>query len=201
MRVGVVGAGVSGLVTARVLSAAGHDVTVFERSAELGGVWSAGRRYPDLSTQDDRAGYAYSDFPMPEGVALHPDGAEVAAYLEAYAAHHGLLRLIRRETEVVSAELDDGGWVVKTRGPAGPERERVGHLVAAHGAYSAPYVPVLARAERLRGRGRVGRRPLHARGRRRSRPASRRRRRVGQVGVRRRRRRLPSRVVGRPGRP
>ena len=38
-RVGIVGAGVSGVATAAHLKAAGLEVTVFERSSVSGGVW------------------------------------------------------------------------------------------------------------------------------------------------------------------
>jgi cation diffusion facilitator CzcD-associated flavoprotein CzcO len=38
-RVGVVGAGVSGVIAAAYLKRAGLDVTVFERSSVAGGVW------------------------------------------------------------------------------------------------------------------------------------------------------------------
>ncbi|MGE0299890.1 MAG: FAD-dependent oxidoreductase, partial [Pseudonocardia sp.] len=65
MRIGIVGAGVAGLCTAKVLRAAGHDVVVWERAPDVGGVWSATRRYPGLSTQSPRDTYAFSDFPMP----------------------------------------------------------------------------------------------------------------------------------------
>ena len=39
MKVVVVGAGISGVLAGAHLRAAGIDVTVFERSAEAGGVW------------------------------------------------------------------------------------------------------------------------------------------------------------------
>jgi cation diffusion facilitator CzcD-associated flavoprotein CzcO len=38
-KVAVIGAGVSGLTTAKHLKASGLDVVVYERSATLGGVW------------------------------------------------------------------------------------------------------------------------------------------------------------------
>ena len=41
MRVGVVGAGISGVVTAAHLGKAGIEVTVLERSSAPGGVWYA----------------------------------------------------------------------------------------------------------------------------------------------------------------
>ena len=39
MRVGIVGAGISGVVAGAHLKAAGIDITVFERSAQAGGIW------------------------------------------------------------------------------------------------------------------------------------------------------------------
>ena len=35
----VIGAGISGLVAAKVLLGRGHDVTVVEKAGDLGGVW------------------------------------------------------------------------------------------------------------------------------------------------------------------
>lgn len=49
MRVAIIGSGVSGIGAAKVLIQCGYDVTVFERSQWIGGVWCAG--YPDLHIQ------------------------------------------------------------------------------------------------------------------------------------------------------
>jgi len=54
VRIAVVGAGPSGLVTAAVLQDFGHDVTVFDKAPDIGGVWRANRSYPGVTTQDDR---------------------------------------------------------------------------------------------------------------------------------------------------
>lgn len=37
--VGIIGAGASGLYTAKECLASGHQVTIFEQSNEVGGVW------------------------------------------------------------------------------------------------------------------------------------------------------------------
>ena len=65
MRIGIIGAGVAGLATAKTLKQAGHDVVVFDRTPDVGGVWSVTRRYPGLTTQSPKATYALSDFTMP----------------------------------------------------------------------------------------------------------------------------------------
>ena len=38
MRVGIVGAGVAGLTTAKVLKQAGHEVIVYDKAPDVGGV-------------------------------------------------------------------------------------------------------------------------------------------------------------------
>ena len=56
----IVGAGFGGISAAGYLAQAGYDVTVYEKEAEVGGVWSASRRYPGLTTQNPRTTYALS---------------------------------------------------------------------------------------------------------------------------------------------
>jgi dimethylaniline monooxygenase (N-oxide forming) len=149
MRIAIVGAGFAGLSSAKVLEAFGHDVTVYERAPDVGGVWSRTRRYPGVRTQNVKSTYALSDFPMPRDYPEQPTGAQVQAYLEAYVERFGLAPRLRLETEVVAAELDEaaGQWTV-TSGPAGgrddgapPTQERFDHLVVANGIFCEPLIP------------------------------------------------------------
>ncbi len=86
MRVAIIGAGVAGLATAKVLRQAGHEVVVFDKTPDVGGVWSRTRRYPGLTTQSPKAQYSLSDFPMPKSYPEWPSGEQIQAYLEQYAA-------------------------------------------------------------------------------------------------------------------
>lgn len=141
-RVAVVGAGVSGVVTARVLAAVGFDVTVFEKADDVGGVWSATRAYPGVATQDDRQSYAFSGKLMPPHVALHPEGADVQTYLADYLYAGVSESQVRLSTRVLRADLIDGDtWQVDSVGPGGPSTEIFDWLVAANGVFSTPYVP------------------------------------------------------------
>ncbi|MEU0277734.1 NAD(P)/FAD-dependent oxidoreductase [Streptomyces sp. NPDC006195] len=115
MRIGIVGAGVAGLTTAKVLKQAGHDVVVFDRTPDVGGVWSETRRYPGLSTQSPKTQYALSDFPMPKELPEWPGGAQVQGYLAAYARHFGLDAHLRLRTEVTRVRASGGGWIVDVR--------------------------------------------------------------------------------------
>ena len=86
----VIGAGIAGLVTAKVFGEDGFDVTVFEKESALGGTWAAARSYPGLRTNNCKYTYAFSDFPYPESVDVFPQADQVRAYLESYADHFGI---------------------------------------------------------------------------------------------------------------
>ena len=138
MRVGIVGAGVAGLTTAKVLKEAGHEVVVYDKAPDVGGVWSRTRRYPGLTTQSPKAQYSLSDFPMPRGCPEWPTGAQVQAYMEAYASQFGLDPALRLSTEVTSAvPAPGGGWTITVAGAA----EHVDKLVVANGVFCEPAVP------------------------------------------------------------
>ena len=66
MRIAIVGAGFAGLASAKVLRELGHDVTVHDRTPDVGGVWSRTRRYPGLKTQNNKQTYRFSDHPITE---------------------------------------------------------------------------------------------------------------------------------------
>ena len=103
MRIGIIGAGVAGLATAKTLKQAGHDVVVFDKTPDVGGVWSGTRRYPGLTTQSAKATYALSDFPMPRDYPEWPTGEQVQTWLAAYAATFDLDQHLRLNTEVTRA--------------------------------------------------------------------------------------------------
>lgn len=144
MKIGIIGAGFAGLSSAKVLSQFGHDVTVFEKAPDVGGVWSATRRYPGLRTQNNKGTYCYTDFPMPSSYPEWPSGAQVQKYLEDYANHFDLNGSIRLNTEVVSAEpRGEEGWSLSVRDQhSGHTMEHeVDSLIVANGIFSEPFIP------------------------------------------------------------
>ncbi|UCF53199.1 MAG: NAD(P)/FAD-dependent oxidoreductase [Bradyrhizobium sp.] len=114
-RVCVIGAGVSGLAAAKAFSARGHQVTIIERSADLGGVWEPARSYPEVQTQSPKDLYRYTDRAMPDAYPEWPTGPQVHAYLAGYAKQFGLDRMLRLKTSVMGMERrGDGkpGWTL-----------------------------------------------------------------------------------------
>jgi len=137
----VIGAGISGLVAAKVMRGRGYNVTVVEKSGDLGGVWEPARSYPGVQTQTPRDLYCFSDFPMPAEYPEWPSGAQMHTYLNAYTEHFGLRPCIRFQTEVLSLsrERSGHGWSVALRGcEAAVRTEHFDLVVVATGQFSAP---------------------------------------------------------------
>jgi len=139
-RVCIIGAGVSGLVAAKVFAAAGREIVVVEKSAELGGVWAPSKSYPGVQTQTPRDLYCFSDFPMPADYPEWPSGAQVHAYLSGYAEYFDVKKLIRFNTNVLEASRmgELNGWRVRLANEHGETAELFDEVVICTGQFSQP---------------------------------------------------------------
>ena len=137
MKIAIIGAGFAGVSSARVLHHLGHEVVVYEKTPDVGGVWSKTRRYPGLRTQNNKGTYALSELKMPRDCPEWPTGAQVQNYLETYVDKFALAPYIRLNTLVTLAEPTDNGWAVT----AGGATEHYDHLVLASGIFSRPFIP------------------------------------------------------------
>lgn len=156
----VIGAGVSGLVAAKVLEHDGFDVTVFEKKPTIGGVWAPSRAYVGLCTNNPRKAYAFSDFRYPETSDEFPTAGQVFEYLKSYVEHFGLESHLSLSTEVLSvARRTEGngshpGFRVTVRpvdGSADAETHAFDFVVICNGVFSEPCVPQLEGQERFGG--------------------------------------------------
>ena len=140
-RVCIIGAGSSGLVTAKALLARGIPFDVFEKGSNLGGMWrfdndnGVSSAYRSLHIDTSRKSLQYPDFPIPEDMPDFLSHAQVLGYLEAYAGHFKLREHIQFRTEVTQiAPAEGGGWHVTLKdGEARPYRAVIvanGHLWA-----------------------------------------------------------------------
>src|SRR5215213_1098106 len=110
--IGIIGAGLSGLVAAKTCLEYGYHVKIFEKEKELGGVWSSSRRYPGITTQNTKDTYCFSDFPMPKNFPEWPDGEQVQAYLEAYAKKYNVFPLIQFSHEIEHTGFQNNQWLI-----------------------------------------------------------------------------------------
>lgn len=132
MRIAIIGGGISGLVAARVLARFGHEAVIYERAAEIGGIWATA--YPGVTLQNTAETYRLSDFDWPFEVAQHPSAADVMRYLHAVVARFDLD--VRLSHEVRDMAVLPDGWQVTVAGPEGIVSERFDYVVLAVGHYS-----------------------------------------------------------------
>ncbi|KAK7823970.1 flavin-containing monooxygenase fmo gs-ox-like 2 [Quercus suber] len=139
LKVAVIGAGVSGLHTARELKTQGHAITIFEKTNRLGGTWAYDPRvepdplgldpgreivhsslYQSLRVNLPRRLMGFLDYPFTQrkDPREFPGHEEMLLYLEDFAKDFGLVELVRFEHEVVRVERVDEvshEWVVESR--------------------------------------------------------------------------------------
>lgn len=140
LRVAIIGAGASGIAAAvRLLEEGIEDVTVFEKASELGGTWRD-NAYPGLACDVPSHLYRYSFAPNPDWVSEYAGGAEILAYLRSVAEARDIDRLIRFDSEVVSATYGDARWhIVTSRGDQG----LFDIVIAAMGVLHKPVLPAI----------------------------------------------------------
>jgi cation diffusion facilitator CzcD-associated flavoprotein CzcO len=155
-RVCVIGAGVSGLAAANAFAERGHQVTIVEKSENLGGVWDPARSYPDVQTQSPKDLYRYTDQAMPDSYPEWPRGPQVHAYLSDYARGHGLDRLMRFGTGVVAMDRrTDGktGWTLQLETKSGKTSEDFDFVAICTGQFNEPQTLSLPGEQAFRAQG------------------------------------------------
>lgn len=137
-RVGIIGAGMSGLCMGAKLLAAGHEnFVLYEKAGEVGGTWRE-NTYPGLSCDVPCRFYSYSFAPNPDWSRNFASGAEIQHYFVRCAESFGVRPYIRFNAEVVAARWVDGRWRLRTRDGA---EDLVDVLVAATGVLHHPKLP------------------------------------------------------------
>ncbi|MBU2666980.1 NAD(P)/FAD-dependent oxidoreductase [Actinoplanes bogorensis] len=144
MRVGIIGAGVAGLTTAKTLMQAGHEVVVWDSAPDVGGVWSRTRRYPGLTTQSAKATYGFSDYPMPREFPEWPSGEQVQSWLASYAHDFKIESQLRLGVRVLTVARTNAQWTVSL---SDGSTETVDRVVVANGVFCEPNMPVFDGAD------------------------------------------------------
>ena len=118
-RVCVIGAGSSGIATAKILNERGIDFDCFELSDRVGGNWVWGNTnglsasYTSLHINTSRKRMEFSDFPMPEHLPEFARHDQIAKYFDDYVDHFGFRDRITFGVGVDHVEpLDEGGFDV-----------------------------------------------------------------------------------------
>ncbi|WCJ42845.1 flavin-dependent monooxygenase 1 [Euphorbia peplus] len=117
-KIGIIGAGVSGLAALKHLSH--HNPILFEATDSLGGVWKT-CSFQSTKLQSPRSDYEFTDFPWPNrDDPSFPSYLEILDYLNSYALHFDLFKHIKFNSRVVKVRFvgeEDRGRMPGEYGP------------------------------------------------------------------------------------
>ena len=98
-KIGIIGAGISGIAAAKQLS--GHSPVVFEATDSIGGVWKH-CTYTSTKLQTPRCDFEFTDYPWPQrDNSSFPSHIEILEYLHNYASHFDVLKYVKLNSKVV----------------------------------------------------------------------------------------------------
>ncbi|KLO19083.1 FAD/NAD(P)-binding domain-containing protein [Schizopora paradoxa] len=147
MRVGIIGAGAAGLITAKTLLEDGFQVQILTRDSSVGGVWARQRIYPSLHLNNVYGEFRFSSLPMPApkdaGDGGRLNGGIMRDYFESFAARF-LKECIQFEVEVINIHRNASGkWEVSLRDmkTSGEETIVFDKIVLCTGGCSSPHIP------------------------------------------------------------
>ena len=132
MKIAIIGAGVSGIAAAHCMIKGGHEVIVYEKSSELGGVWALG--YPEVRLQNTGFHYRLSDVPWTNPPDRHPTSGQIRAYFNQAVKILGLEVLLSHE--VTSLQEIESGWRLHHRSEQGEGEEDFDFVIASIGQYT-----------------------------------------------------------------
>jgi cation diffusion facilitator CzcD-associated flavoprotein CzcO len=148
LRFAIIGAGMSGVLSAIKLQEAGFDdFAIYEKADRLGGTWRE-NTYPGIACDVPSHLYSYSFEPNPEWSHRFSPGSEIQAYFEAVARRCGVDGRIRCGEEVTRCAFEDGRWRLETKSG---RRDEADVVIAATGVLHHPKLPDIAGLDAFEG--------------------------------------------------
>lgn len=163
-KIAILGAGPSGLVAAKEVLKNGLIPTIFEKNADIGGVWSAtGSVWNTMHTNISKFTTTYGDFHWPQDTEMFPSAAAMLNYLKDYAQKWNLGNYIKFSSNVVKVssknkELDNlgsEGWTVQwteNDDPSTLQYDLFEGVIIATGIFAKGHIPEIPGLNSFSGR-------------------------------------------------
>lgn len=116
--IAVIGAGISGIATAKCLLDDNFRIVVYEKTDHIGGLWQFTEdgygvmRFTHINVS--KQNYCFSDFPFPDNTPDYPSHVQMAEYIKSYAEHFDVIKHIKFNTKVEKIEKVPSGWKIST---------------------------------------------------------------------------------------
>ncbi len=137
----ILGAGMSGILSAIKLQEAGLDnFAIYEKTDRLGGTWRE-NTYPGIACDVPSHLYCYSFAPNTEWSHRFSPGAEIQTYFEQVAQRYHVDGLIQYNKEISRCVFEDGRWHIET---TDGQRDEGDFVIAATGVLHHPAYPDIA---------------------------------------------------------
>jgi cation diffusion facilitator CzcD-associated flavoprotein CzcO len=149
-RVGIIGAGPSGLAAAKNLQEYGvTDITVFEKNTCIGGNWAYDEHnnhssvYETTHIISSKRWSQFDDFPMPAEYSDYPSHEQLLDYFNEYARHFSLVHYIKFSMTVLQvAQIGNNQWRVLVQDQHGAAHQHeFDYLLVANGHHWDPFLP------------------------------------------------------------
>ncbi len=148
----VIGAGMSGLLTAIRLTQAGVPFEIVDKNEDVGGTWLE-NTYPGCRVDSSNHMYSYSFEPnhfWPQHFSTQP---VLLDYFRGVAQRYGIREKVRFRTVVEEMAWDEGRalWKVRLKTPSGIEHVEAKAVVTAVGQLNRPRFPDIKGRETFKG--------------------------------------------------
>ena len=145
--VAIIGAGPSGLVSAKEALACGLDPTIFEQGDSLGGVWkpNGGKTWEGMRINNSVFAACFSDYDWEEKTDPFPNQRRVYEYLQSYAKHFDLTNKLQLSTTVTKIERQAEKWLVQW--VDGQKKESsclYNYVMVCSGIFSRAFTPAIS---------------------------------------------------------
>src|ERR1051326_6533820 len=153
MKVVIVGAGLSGILSGIRLSQAGVPFEIVEKNAEVGGTWYE-NAYPGCRVDNPNHMYSFSFEPNHMWPQHYSTQDVLLAYFRRMADKYDLRKHIRFETQVTEAAFDEASsrWKLRIRDKQGREETlEANAVISAVGQLNQPKIPDFKGRERFKG--------------------------------------------------